>query len=147
MWHIKMAYIDLKSSYHICVTYVWVHGNSPCIRHINMVHRYIYNIPNFRIKPMWMIYSLLLRPICLSHASIRVMFFSNTHQHVFHPCLLQPLFVILICYDLCSIFDFVIQYSFPQSFFFFFFVSIHSFWHLTNSNFASSHQILLINGS
>jgi len=59
---------------------------------------------------MWMIYYL---PICLSHVSIWVMFFSNTRQHFLRPCMLQPLSVILICYDLCSMFDFVIQYSLP----------------------------------
>jgi hypothetical protein len=105
-----MAYIDFKSSYYICVTYILVHRNFPYIHCIDTMHKYIYSNLNSKIKRMWMIYSL---PICLSHVSIWIMFFSNTRQHFLHPCLLQPLSVILICYDLCSMFDFVIQYSLP----------------------------------
>ncbi len=105
VWH---TYGCIEISY-MYVVYIW------CVN-IFITHKnYIYNILDFKIKRMWMIYSLPLKPIC----------FFQIHINMFSiHYLLQPLFVILICYDPYLILLFNIPSPKSSNFFG---VFIHSF--------------------
>jgi hypothetical protein len=112
----KMFKVQVYGKFlYLCVTYIWC---------IHMVHRYVslYHMVSTTLHVIWGIQTLSYY-VCEScffffyNLCVYIMYIvelsSNGDHHVLHPCLLQLLFVICMCYDLFVIIYFANQYSFP----------------------------------